>query len=206
MKLVLGLLILGVVSQTHAADYDHRPDVERITRSIDMGGLTDEMQTAIDSLVTTGTEEMRARGAVIVADRIAGEWQRYFRRWDLGDHAPLIPMLRNTYLQMEKVLGKARMKKLHLTDIHIINHALPVVLNPKGRDWDRVEYRKHFVPFAGVLTYWGIYLACRYFVDQSSLVKICKPAAGAGRWWMTTSLAPRLSDRVYRQFVRNAAF
>jgi len=205
MRLITGLLVLGAVSFARAESapkYDPKPDVERIVRSVEQGGLAEEMQTAIESLLTAGVDEMRLRGHVAEADRITGEWQFLARRWDLGDHAPLVPFLRDAYLKMEKVLGKGIMKRLFLTDLYIINQALPVVMHPASNQWDRAEYRKHFVPLLSVVTYWGTYFGCRLAIDWAWLSKVCSPAASLARWWMTTSIGPKLADRVYKRFVR----
>jgi hypothetical protein len=203
MKWVLGFLFLVGATPSFAANpkYDPRPDVKRITEAIENGQLKEQALTAVDSLLITGGEELRARGESALADKLASEWQYYAWSWDLGDHAPIWPWLRDTYEQLTKILGERTMKRLHLTDLHILNHALPVVINPRGRDWDRAEYRKHFVPLVAVISYWGTYLGCRYVIEWTFLRKVCNPAAGAARWWMETKVGPGLSDRVYRHYV-----
>ena len=210
MRLFLAsVLFVGMtttISPAKAADYDYRPDAKRITLSIDQGGLIEETQGAMDSLVAQGVAALRAQGQNQQADRIAREWKLHLHTWmqggwDLGDHDPLLPWLRKTYLDMEKYLGAGLMAALYLTDIHILNHAIPIVFNPRGRDWDRAEYRKHFVPMAGVITYWGTFLGCRFATDWAFLQSICRPAANAAKWWMTSYAGASLSDRVYRQFV-----
>lgn len=205
MKFFLGLLVLGTVSTARAEalpKYDPFPDAERVVRSIEDGGLADEVMATVDNLLVVGTEQLKLKGHTEVAEQIFTQWQFLARRWDLGDHAPLLPFLSNAYTKMEKFLGKGIMRSLYLTDLHIINHALPVVMNPKSRDWDRAEYKKHFVPLFSVIAYWGTYFGCRAAIDWTFLSKVCKPAAGVARWWMTKYAGPALSDRVYRFFVR----
>ncbi len=205
MRLITGLLFLGSVSFAQAETqpkYDPKPDVERIVRSVEDGGLAEEMQIAIESLLTKGADEMKVRGHVAEADLMSNDWQFIARRWDIGDHKALVPFLRNAYVKMEKFLGKSAMRRLYLTDLNIINLALPVVMNPMSNQWDRAEYRKHFVPLLSVVTYWGTYFGCRALIEWTFLSKVCNPAAGLARWWMTTSIGPKLADRVYKSFVR----
>jgi hypothetical protein len=207
---VLGLVALGMISVSAQAateaGYDSRTEAERIATAIDQGGLGEETNNALNAIIKAAIRALHRKGQHQEAERIEREWKAqsaYWAAgaWDLGDHAPLIPWLQKVYLRLEKVLGEALMRSLRLYDLHVLNHALPVVFNPSGRDWDRVEYRKHFVPLAGVVTYWGTYLGCQYVVKSPKWGRICDPAAGWARWWMEYSVGRGLSDRVYRQFV-----
>lgn len=200
---LLCFLLLGSGLQAHASSYDAGKDVDRVAHAIESGEVAEQAQTAIDSMILTGVEELRKEGRKAEATRIMKKWRvlrdRMLNRWALGDHRPLFLWLKRLYTSLESALGTRVMGYLHLTDIHILNHALPVVFNPHSRDWDRVEYRKHFVPLLGVLTYWTSYLGCRAAVDWAFLERICAPAARWARGYMMRSVGPRLSDGLYRR-------
>lgn len=210
MKGLLSVLVLGTVAIGarafafgHATSYDYRPEVQRITRSFEAGGTVQEVQRAMDSLLSTAIAHLRARGKNKEADDIAREWLQFrpqLANRNLGDHDPLFPWLRKTYQILEILLGSRTMKQYRLTDLNILNFALPVVLNPAGKGWDRTEYRKHFVPLAGVTTYWSAYLGCRAIIEWELLQQICDPAATAAGWLMEKTIAPTLSDKIYGHF------
>ncbi len=208
MKSILTLVVFGLVAGTAqaATSYDYRNDAKKIERAIDQGDLAGQTEIALDNLIATGVRALRADGKNKEADRIELEWKLHFQNtfaatWDLGDHAPIFPWLEKVYKDLEKFLGEGMMRSWSLYDLHVLNLALPVVFNPMGKDWDRAEYRKHFVPLAGVITFWGVYYGCRYVIPWQMLARICSPAAGAARWWMESSAGFRLADRVYSQFV-----
>lgn len=189
--------------------YDYRKDMDRIARDLHDGAIPEQVRTAMDGLIAVGIDELRKEGRHEQADRIEREWQGQARAWvlsawDLGDHAPLFDWLKKLYDDMETLLSRTVMNALRLTDLRIINHALPVVLNPWSRQWDKVEWRKHFVPLAGVIAYWGTLWSCRALVDWNFLRPICGPAARLARGHMVSSLGPWLSDRIYRQLVRRS--
>ncbi len=205
--LVLGSLVVGTQALAfgNATTFDYRPEVARLTRSLEMGGTIQEVQRALDSLLSTAIAHLRARGKNKEADDIALEWQQYrpqLARRNLGDHDPLFPWLRRTYQVLEILLGSRTMKQYRLTDLNTLNFALPVVLNPEGKGWDRTEYRKHFVPLAGITTYWSTFLGCRAVIEWSLLQRVCGPAASAAGWLMETTIAPTLSDKVYGHFAK----
>ncbi len=139
------------------------------------------------------------------------EWVR--RRWreaqdlvsllGLGDHTPLNGTLAQIYDMLESRLGRQRLEGTVLYDIHVMNFAIPVVFHPngdpRGQDtWDMMEYRQHFTPFAGVVTYWGAYFACKQASKEHPLLgSFCKPLSRLARRVMVERLAPALSDRIY---------
>lgn len=126
---------------------------------------------------------------------------------DLGDHAPLLPQIEDVLKQLSEKYGTIVMTLPVVTDIRTLNFAIPVVFHPRG-EWqdpsidNRIEYRKHFIPFANIVTYYGALLACNYFAarsEQPDLKKLCKPAAEKLQFAMGRYIAPPMSDWIFNQ-------
>ncbi|NDD91477.1 hypothetical protein EBZ37_05270, partial [bacterium] len=72
--------------------------------------------------------------------------------------------------------------------------------HPNGRggdSWDKEEYRKHFVPFSGVVTYWSVNVSCRVWA-VGLWARGCGIAAAVSRFSMEKWISPRVSDRIYK--------
>ena len=130
---------------------------------------------------------------------------------DLGDHAPLLPQLEDALNQFADKYGTIIFSLPIVQDIRTLNFAIPVVFHPKG-DWqsaeydNRIEYRKHFIPFANIVTYYGVLIACNYYTSQSpqpDLKKICKPAAEKLKFVMGRYIAAPISDWIFKQNNKN---
>jgi len=126
---------------------------------------------------------------------------------DIGDHAPLIPKIEDFFKTLSDKYGSVILNLPLVQDIRTLNFAIPVVFNPKGSwqstDYDnRIEYRKHFIPFANIVTYYGVLVACDYFAAKSSqpdLKKVCKPAAEKLKFAMGRYIAPPIADWIFKQ-------
>jgi hypothetical protein len=82
-----------------------------------------------------------------------------------------------------------------------MNYALSVVFKPNGiwrnhTDYDRIEYRKHFIPFADTATYWISLEVCKHYAMQYK--KFCDRGAGILEHVMGRYVAPRISDAVFK--------
>lgn len=164
----------------------------------------------LDVLVAEGVEALRVEGFVADADRFESEWQNKYRTLfmaigalGLGDHTPLSQWLATFTDALHERLGDQVFNALHFDDIETMNFALPVVFQPRGDrrntdTWDKLEYRRHFVPFSGVAAYWGSYAACQYAARTQPMLKMfCKRVAGMVKQVVELRLAPRLSDTIY---------
>ena len=126
---------------------------------------------------------------------------------DLGDHAPLIPKIEDFFKTLSDKYGTVILNLPMIKDVRTLNFAIPVVFNPKGSwqspDYDnRIEYRKHFIPFANIVTYYGALVACNYFAaksGQADMKKVCKPAAEKLQFAMGRYIAPPISDWIFKQ-------
>ncbi|MBU6375721.1 MAG: hypothetical protein KGQ59_06985 [Bdellovibrionales bacterium] len=201
---VLVILFSGLAA--HAAEYDPKEDVAEITRQLNDSRFEEKLQVAISGLIATAVERLEQEGHQDLADEISGEWVQVaatnfsaFGLLDLGDHQPLNQWLARTYSKIESKLGPTICKVLGLYDLKILNYAIPVVFRPNGGggdSWDKEEYRKHFVPFSGVVTYWSVNVSCRVWA-VGLWVRGCGIAAAISRFSMEKWIAPYVSDRVY---------
>lgn len=164
--------------------------------------LVDNMVT---NIVDTGLNALMAKGLRSDALRLQKEYQaivqgKIISSWDLGDHEPWSQWLVKFYNELETLLGHDLCVRLHLDDIWEINYAVPVVFHPKDPRWDIIEYRKHFVPLAGSISYWVSYIACEAITYGAGMVfLICTPIGDICEGMMTDYIAPDLSDYVYNR-------
>lgn len=171
-------------------------------------------QNALNSVVFAGIGALRETGNGALADRYEGEWNGGFSTYlfenkDLGDHAPLMKWLADFYNKLEERLGSSIPYNGVLGDVYAMNYAIPIVFSPKGdwrtfygdRDW--VEYRKHFIPFANVITFYGVKFACNRFVRNTDLgnqgKKLCVKVSEKLRFLMGRYVAPKISDFVFNR-------
>jgi hypothetical protein len=126
---------------------------------------------------------------------------------DLGDHAPLFAWLEQYLVKLENKYGSIITKLPIIANIRMVNFALPVVFTPGSSRWqlatqdNRIEYRKHFIPFANLVTYYGSLYACNVAVAKSQypqLKKLCKKAAGKLEFVMGRYIAPHISDFIFK--------
>lgn len=124
----------------------------------------------------------------------------------LGDHNPLFPWIETFLQKMAAKYGTIIYKLQIVINVQTLNFAIPVVFTPRG-NWhlstgdNRIEYRKHFIPFANIVTYYTALYGCNYVVahqGQPQLKKICKPAAEKLRFVMGRYIAPVVSDWIYK--------
>jgi hypothetical protein len=128
---------------------------------------------------------------------------------ELGDHAPMFPWINEFLAKMSSRYGTIIYNLPIVKDIQMVNYALPVVFHPHGT-WQqdgasqgidlRIEYRKHFIPFANLVTYYTTLVGCNYIAQRNGdpqLKRMCKPAAEKLRFAMGRYVAPVVSDWIY---------
>jgi hypothetical protein len=185
-------------------------DAYQTIELLKQGDVNSVAQSALNKMVRTGTEALRLKGFAEDADRLQREWnQNYslylvtFGFFDVGDHQPLNQWLADFVKQLRERLGDPVLKVLHLDDVDAMNYTIPVVFQPtgdrrNGDKWDRMEYGKHFVPFATIVTYWGSLYACKYIAQEHPGVKgYCGQIANILRNGMRNYVAIRLSNYIY---------
>jgi hypothetical protein len=155
----------------------------------------------------------------VLADELLAKWNQSsmsFNRaltmqaMDIGDHSPLFPWINDFLGKMSSKYGTIILTLPIVKDILMVNYALPVVFSPRGtwqtdgqvEDVDnRIEYRKHFIPFANFVTYYTALIGCNYIVQhqgQTQLKKVCKPAAEKLRFVMGRYIAAPISDWIFK--------
>lgn len=183
--------------------------------AISGNGARSASQGALNAIVAAGIDALRTNGDRALADQYEDDWAHHFadfmvRTHDLGDHKPLSQWLANFYTKLEDRLGATTIHNGLLGDIYLMNYAIPMVFAPKGdwrtkttpnRDW--VEYRKHFIPFANVITYWSTNIACNYVMKKqgagSQGKKLCGQVSEKLRFAMGRYVAPKISDFVFNK-------
>jgi hypothetical protein len=128
---------------------------------------------------------------------------------DLGDHEPLFPWINQFLDQTSSRYGTIIYTLPIVKDILMVNYALPVVFRPHG-SWQtdsasqgldlRIEYRKHFIPFANLVTFYVTLIGCEVVAErqgQPELKKICKPVAEKLKFAMGRYVAPMVSDWIF---------
>ena len=192
---------------------------QSVVTRMDQGDLRSPVSEAVHNLVHEGFSVLREAGESRVADQYEREWNEHYNRVivpgdfvfdlagknDLGDHPPASAWLAKFYdTLMARTGGIIRSIRI-INDINTLNYALPVVFAPRGT-WrtgvtnaDQIEYRKHFIPFSKIVTYWAAKKGCEYACAQyaPNLKFVCEPAATSLEWYMGRHVAWRISDKIY---------
>ena len=125
---------------------------------------------------------------------------------DLGDHRPLYPELDAFLKELASKYGQAVYALPIVRDVSMLNFAIPVVFAPHALWWqttgadNKIEYRKHFVPFANLATYYGSLYGCKLILRRQGMKddnKLCETAAEKIRSVMGRYVAPVVSDWIF---------
>ncbi len=192
---------------------------DQFITSVQHKDFTTITHTALGAAIEILAFELRYRyNENAAADAILNEWSKqnptafaalvmsrgYDR--DLGDHTPLLPWLQNEIQTMTSKYGINFAALPIVSDVVTLNFAIPVVFAPHG-SWEspdvdnRIEYRKHFIPFANLVTYYATNLSCNLVLKHynlSDLKRICPKAANALEWVMGRYIAPQVSDWIFK--------
>ncbi|MCW3101365.1 MAG: hypothetical protein JWL77_6983 [Chthonomonadaceae bacterium] len=128
---------------------------------------------------------------------------------DLGDHAPLFPWIQDFLKKMADKYGTIIYSIPLVQNIQMINLAIPVVFAPRSTSWQvvgvdsRIEYRKHFIPFANLITYYVSLYGCKYILAHNGVTQganqLCTKAAEKLKFVMGRYIAPVVSDWIFKQ-------
>jgi hypothetical protein len=168
----------------------------------------DAFQHAIEGLV----EEMASRNDQEMATELQTLWNDNESMFyslaftDLGDHAPLFKWLDAYMDKMASKYGSVILSLPIVADLRMLNYAIPVVFSPRG-SWQqsgvdsRIEYRKHFIPFANLVTYYAANYGCVYFAKKYQVPmakQICGKVADKLKFAMGRYIAPVVSDWIFK--------
>ena len=221
LQIVAMVFSLNVNAQTHEATVfdelravqsaiDGSTSVIEALAKKDFASIThQQMSNAIAELAA----DLRARHNDALADELLGNWNRtQFQIFsnmtmkDLGDHAPLFQWLEDFFTKMADQYGTIIYSLPYVSDIRTLNFAIPVVFVPKG-NWqmvgqdNRIEYRKHFIPFANIVTYYAAFYGCQFAVVKlgvPQLKQLCGKAADQLKFVMGRYIAPQVSDWIFK--------
>jgi hypothetical protein len=181
-----------------------------IVADFQSGVVATSAQNALNVMVARGIQILRDIGEGAAADQFESEWNSQFTNYlttnllfahELGDHEPLLPWLANYYNVLNaKTDGIIKAVQI-VQDINTMNYALGVVLRPNGSwrtytDYDRIEYRKHFIPMADIITYWTSLELCKHYITGLGK-QVCGKGATELETLMGRYVAPELSDYVW---------
>jgi len=126
---------------------------------------------------------------------------------DLGDHSPAFPALEDFLTRMTDRYGAIILSLPYVQDLRTLNFAVAVVFRPMGTGWTvegvdaRIEYRKHFIPFANLVTYYASFYGCKTIATRQGIpqaARLCRKAAEKLRFAMGRYIAPVISDFVFK--------
>lgn len=175
---------------------------------------------ALENMMKHGAAALARKGYTADAKQLQFEYDEFYSNaiyntalgivpTDLGDHKPLSQWLADWYKKMEAKLGHEVCVLLHLDDINTMNYGIPVVFRPRGEDragepqgpWGQDEYKLHFVPVSGVVTYWTVWIVCTAGTwGMGAVTFICTPVAWVSEKAEVKYIGPKLSDWVYTRY------
>ena len=168
---------------------------------------------AFEQAVQAVAEDVKGRGDEELANELLLKWHHseaafYFSEKDLGDHAPLFPWLSDYISKLTEKYGTIILNLPYVKDLITLNFAVPVVFSPHGK-WQvagidsRIEYRKHFIPFANIVTYYVSLYGCKVIMAKQGLdqlgKQLCGKAAERLQFAMGRYIAPQISDWIFRE-------
>lgn len=221
MKRLSALLIVSILLTASKApepqDGNYAAAAAFVEKNERLEDLARETDLALEALVRSAAGHLRAKGYAADAVRIHEEYEANFKRavfqmtqmqpTDIGDHRPLSVWLAAWYDRLEDLLGPKVMEVSRLKDIKTFNFAIPVVFNPTGDPlfppvvpWGEDEYRLHFVPFAGAVSFWLTTVSCSAASWGLGWVTyVCSYAGWGVEYVVMKRFAPRWSDRIYER-------
>lgn len=201
--LIVVVLALACQVSIFASETEERSNfyAQEYRREVEAGRLRERTNLALDALIRYAAFELRVRGHKDNSEELLKEWEGGWSLYlvverGLGDHAPLSQWLAEKYAMIEFLLGVDICHSLRLDDINTINFGLPVVVFCEdGVDVD--EYKLHFVPFSGVVVYWGSFFACVGGTWGTGFL-YCTPIAWGAEFATKEWVAPALNQPVWR--------
>ena len=206
----------GELSAIQAA-LDARNDFVTALQNKDFTAITHE---GFANAIETAVQDLRDRSDDQMADELQAQWEKsdfmgalFASQFnDLGDHAPLFAWLDGFFNKMAAKYGTIIFNLPYVQDLRTLNFAIPVVFAPKSKAWQtegvdaRIEYRKHFIPFANIVTYYVTLYGCKYIAKKNGIdgKQICGKAADKLKQVMGRYIAPPVSDWIFKVANRNS--
>lgn len=220
-KLILTVTLFLSLTATYAeeepimmtGDYEISDRTRKLSkkfqRDVESGGLRYKIDRSLDAIIKLAAYKLKRIGKKKEANQLLKEWHDQheysliFMR-GIGSHAPLSQWLSDKYLQWEFILGKDILHALRLSDIHTLNHAIPVVVSCID-DVDLHEYSLHFVyddengyrGLGPVVTYWTTFIVCVGGTWGSGFL-FCAPIAMGTEFLSKQFVCPKLTEPLWK--------
>ena len=197
MRLIIVFLCLFSFTATAQTP---RLEAFKLGKAIERGELKEKSIEAIGNAIAFGANELKKRGFHEDAERITSEWKGLYKPLlglsilDIGDHNP-IKWLYDVWYKLDDVLGTEIMVMAHLDDIWIFAYSIKVVWQCQD-NVSELEYKLHFVPFLGSVTFWTVLIICDIGVPVPWSL-LCSPAAMLAEAICREYVAPPLSPKMW---------
>jgi len=215
MLIRIFLVVLLMLTSNAQAAFNPQRNIRQnrqVLSHLDKVEYARQIDRAVDGIIKVAVWQLRRNSHVAEAKRIEDEWNDQYmgllpllaevQPEDIGDHDPLSPWLADVYTVLYLALGEDVCVALHLDDIWILNFGIPVVFGWLPPDQhsqiDAPEYRAHFVPTAGVDSFWVTDLSCSAATGGTGYFWLCSPAGMLAEYVTVTYIAPRYSDGFYQ--------
>lgn len=138
--------------------------------------LREKTNKTVDMLVRVAEVELKKKGAFTLAANIRQEYEaRYLTIFlderGVGDHEGVAWLL-SIHGRVEFVLGESICRATRLHDLWVLAETIPVCFSCID-SVDNIEYLLHFVPFSGVVSYWGSVILCTGATLGSGVTFLC---------------------------------
>ncbi len=157
--------------------------------------LRKKTNQALDAIVKLAAYKLKRVGKKKEAEKLLKEWKEqyslYLEMRDLGDHKPLSDWLAAQYQIWVFWLSLDVVKALRLSDINVINFAIPVVFTCLDNVGES-EYELHFVPLMGVTSFWVSFWTCVGMTWGTGFI-YCSPISMGVEYLTTSTVAPYLN-------------
>jgi len=180
--------------------------IARYTEKNGLFGISEKTEKTLERIIDRAELKLREKGHSELANKVRNEWETQYRGVILkmhlggryiGEFEPMSEWLSNLYQKLVDKLGEDICKALHLDDIHIINHTVPVVFRPCRGPWEKPDYEEHFSALLGVVGYWGVFIGC--MIGTSGIGSFfCSPAGMGAELLLNRFLGPPVARGIYR--------
>ncbi len=175
-----------------------------------------KIDRASENMVKFASFLLKQKGKPQIAAEIEAEYLDNYQNYtylyaigavkDIGDHPPMWEWLDKLEKKLRAELGDFIMQASRLDDLRVFNYAIPIVLQPAGDERfdppvliSKLDYKQHFVPFAGALSYWVTWGVCVGATYGAGMLFLCTPAGLIAERVMENRIAPDLSDRIWER-------
>lgn len=184
---------------------ENRQKADRFGKDVERGKLRKKTHVALDAMIRLAAFKLKKDGHKKESDKLLREWSEqisplFLNSRYVGEFKPVSQWLSEKYLMLEFILGKEVMYNLRLSDIHSINHEIPVVFWCEGNvdlsNWslhfthDEETLKRGLLPLT---SWWVSWSACvGVSMGLGAPTYLCAMAASGVEWFVRNAVSPRL--------------